>query len=82
MDGASNVMGLPGDRTTFDAYGMTLPMHNGPHPGYSSDVGAMLTPLEGLYQGMSGEELKSELDRVSSHMDSLIWGGKYHVVVR
>lgn len=82
MDGASNLIALPRDRATFDANMGMLPMHNGPHPRYSSDVRAMLASLEGRYQGMSGEELKNELGMVSDFMRSRILRRQYYETVR
>lgn len=82
MDGMGNLVALPRDRATFEANMGRLPMHNGPHRGYSSDVRTMLTPLESRYQGMSSKDLDLELGKISTNMRNLIDGYIYHDFVR
>ncbi|KGJ18139.1 hypothetical protein IX57_05520 [Paracoccus sanguinis] len=82
MDARANLVALPRDWATFDANMGALPMHNGPHPGYSGDVRDLLTPLEARYQDMSAEELKRALEQISDHMRRGILELKYHVTVR
>ena len=82
MDARANLVALPRDWATFDANMGALPMHNGPHPGYSGDVRDLLTPLEARYRDMSAEELKRALEQISGHMRRGILELEYHVTVR
>lgn len=82
MDRPGNLIALPQDRATFEAILETLPMHNGPHPGYSGDVRALLAPLEVGYLTMSTEELKRAMDDISGVMRGRIHLIEYHDTVR
>lgn len=82
MDDVGNLMALPRDWETYIANGRKLPMHNGAHPRYSSDVRSRLGPLEAHYQNISVEDLKGELDQISTDMRNLIDGYRYHITVR
>ena len=82
MDGVGNLVALPRDWETFVANGQALPMHDGAHPRYSSDVRERLGPLEAYYQNISVEDLKGELGQISTDMRNLIDGYKYHITVR
>jgi hypothetical protein len=80
MDSAENLIALPADPATFQGppNNGALPMHNGSHPRYSSFVNGQLGYLRAHHQSMNPAQIRAELDRIETHMQTELLNKVYH----